>query len=101
MLLFEYYEEILDNVDLSSKKEDLLEEFIDELDEDISKAYTVEVEIKINGEKKDFEDTFEFKVAKVGGEWIILEGPEFYDLIVYELEANDDDFFSEEATITD
>ena len=43
------------------------------------KTYEVEVEVKVEGDE-DVENVFEFRVAKVDKEWVILEGPDLDEI---------------------
>ncbi len=74
----EYYEEILDEdaLDLDSDEEEKLEKFIDKMSKKkIKTAYEVEAKVTVDTDEGKFKNTFEFKVAKIGGSWFILEGP--------------------------
>lgn len=80
-------EDIADEYDdvkseLSSKDDKKeVKEFIKSIEElKIKEAYEVEVELKVDGDEESFDDTVEFVVAKLNKEWVILEGPSFYDI---------------------
>lgn len=59
-----------------------VEELAEEMNSwEIETAYNVEVEVKVTGEDtSDIENTFDFKVAQVNDEWVILDGPGFHEL---------------------
>lgn len=116
--IIEGYEEILDEADLSSDDEDELEDYIEKIeDAKIKAAYEVKVQIKFKGDYGSFKETYDFKVAKIGGDWVILEGPSVYqfmedakdiepeydsDEYILEEESDDSyDFFTEEEYYDD
>ncbi len=66
----------------SKKDREKVEEFVEFLEElEVEEAYKVEVEITIEGKKDDYEDEVDFVVAKIGKQWVIMEGPAYYNLI--------------------
>jgi hypothetical protein len=81
----EYYEEMLDEVDFKSKDENKIEDFIEKISKaKIKEAYEVEVDIELEGDEESFEETYEFVVAKIGKDWVILKGPAIFDIIYAE-----------------
>ena len=70
------YEEMLVDTDFSRNDREDIEDFIDSLkDMEVEEAYEVEVEIEVDGDEDSCSNDFEFTVAKVGKEWVILDGP--------------------------
>ena len=48
---------------------------------ELETAYHVEVEVKITGKSNSYiKNTFDFKVAQVSDEWVILDGPDTHEL---------------------
>ncbi len=83
----ENYEEYIDqfedsDADIDDKDIETIEDFIDEMsDKKIKKAYEIEVDVEIEGDDASLDESYEFKVVKVGNEWVILEGPTVEDFI--------------------
>ena len=78
----EYYEDMVDELDLSSKDEKKVEKFINKYSNmKIKQAYEVKVKIEIDGDDYSLEEDYEFEVAKLGRDWVILTGPSLYDFM--------------------
>lgn len=78
----ENYEELL-NKRLKLEKDDSkkLKEFVNTIKElKPSEAYEIAVTLDITGKKDSSKKDVEFTVAKVGEEWVILEGPSLYKI---------------------
>ena len=80
----EEYEGLIDTGALGSDEEKAVEKLLDKVyDAEIEEAYSVDVKIQITGndnvcggdEEGLFTETYEFVVAKINGEWVILVGP--------------------------
>ena len=64
---------------LSRDDKDTIEDFIDSLEDlEVEDAYWVEVEIELDGDRDSWDKTTEYVVAKVGDEWVILDGENLY-----------------------
>ncbi len=71
-----------ENYDIQDKDVcDKCEDFVESLEElKVEKAYGVDVEIEIDGDEDSYDDTVTFVVAKIGAQWVIMDGPDFYEL---------------------
>lgn len=79
--IIDNYEDLAFELD-SEKDQDEFEEFIESMEKlKIKSAYKVEVELEITGDKDNYEETVDFIVAEIGEDWVILEGPSFWDLL--------------------
>ncbi|MBE6587230.1 MAG: zinc ribbon domain-containing protein [Ruminococcaceae bacterium] len=77
----EFYEDMPDDVEMDSDDEDEIEEFVKYLEDIVIKeAYEVDVAVEIDGEDGFVEETYEYKVAKLGDEWVILKGAGIFDI---------------------
>lgn len=81
-----YYESLdsdLEDVDVvsdSDKKK--LKNFINKIENlEVTEAYCIDVEVSIEGSEDSCDETVEFVVAKIGNEWVIMEGFSMYDLL--------------------
>lgn len=84
--IVENYEEMLEDYDFNADEEEIVEDFIKDIyRERITEAYSVEAEVTIESAEKGFcDEEYKFIVAKVAGEWVILDGPSFSNFLYME-----------------
>lgn len=82
--ILEGYEDLADSLPLGSDEEEIMENFVDEYSNiDINEGYVVEVKVELSSSDEDYDrysDTYEYCVANVDGEWIIIDGVSIYDI---------------------
>ena len=81
---YDYYLECYDD-EMSNKDRMRLRDFIDTLEDmEITDAYGVEVEIEMDSKHNSYSSVYEFTVAEIDGEWVILSGPNFWEILYNE-----------------
>ncbi|MBE6573618.1 MAG: zinc-ribbon domain-containing protein [Ruminococcaceae bacterium] len=74
------YDDFSESEDFSKNDQREYDSFIDSIrDFNVSEAYSIEVKIEFDGEEDSYDNVWSFSVAKIGKEWVILEGPSFYE----------------------
>jgi len=69
------------NLDLDRDETDEFESFLQELEDfTVEEAYTVDTKITISGDDDSYKTNSEFIVAKIGDDWVILDGISVYEL---------------------
>lgn len=75
------YEDSYIASNISKKKDkEKLEDFVDSIEDlDVEKGYGVTVKMVVDGDDESSEEVVEYYVVKIGEQWVIIDGPGFYD----------------------